>query len=105
MAVRSFKIDVPLAVLEDLRSRLAGIRWPEGLRDRAWKDGTSEVHLKELIDYWLQTPGAALPQLPVRHAVASVGHGSQDRCQTCRGSTAALSTNMESRSPISALSA
>jgi microsomal epoxide hydrolase len=52
MAVQSFKIDISEAALDDLRSRLDATRWPEGLRDAAWNDGTSEVYLKELIHYW-----------------------------------------------------
>jgi microsomal epoxide hydrolase len=52
MAIHPFKIDISTAVLEDLRSRLAATRWPEGLRDPGWNDGTSEVYLKELLQRW-----------------------------------------------------
>jgi microsomal epoxide hydrolase len=52
MAIHPFKIDISTAVLEDLRSRLAATRWPEGLREPGWNDGTSEVYLKELLQHW-----------------------------------------------------
>ena len=52
MAIHPFKIDISTAVLEDLWSRLAATRWPEGLRDPGWNDGTSEVYLKELLQHW-----------------------------------------------------
>jgi pimeloyl-ACP methyl ester carboxylesterase len=52
MAIRPFKIDVPQAVLEDLRSRLAATRWPEGLRDGSWNSGTPEDYLRELLQHW-----------------------------------------------------
>ena len=52
MAPRPFRIDVPDAVLDDLRERLARTRWPErdprrglGLRRRL-------DYLRELCDYW-----------------------------------------------------
>ena len=52
MAIHPFRIDISTAVLEDLWSRLAATRWPEGLRDPGWNDGTSEVYLKELLQHW-----------------------------------------------------
>lgn len=52
MAIHSFEIDVPTAVLEDLRARVAATRWPEGLRDPGWRDGTSGVYLEELLRHW-----------------------------------------------------
>ena len=52
MAIHPFKIDISTAELEDLQSRLAATRWPEGLRDPGWNDGTSEVCLKELLQHW-----------------------------------------------------
>src|SRR5262245_8977935 len=52
MSVHPFKIDIPASFLHDLQSRLAATRWPEGLRDSHWNDGTSEIYLKELLQYW-----------------------------------------------------
>src|SRR5262249_7663521 len=52
MAIHSFQIDISTAVLEDLRSRLGITRWPEGLRDPGWTDGTSEVYLRALLQHW-----------------------------------------------------
>ena len=52
MAIHSFNVDISPAVLEDLRSRIVATRWPEGLRDCGWEDGTSEAYLKALLEYW-----------------------------------------------------
>jgi len=51
--VERFSIDVPNAVLEDLRGRLARTRFPDQLEDAAWTYGTDLSHLKELCAYWL----------------------------------------------------
>jgi hypothetical protein len=51
-SVQTFKIGISEKVLEDLRTRLGATRWPEGLRDSDWKDGTSEVYLKGLLQHW-----------------------------------------------------
>jgi pimeloyl-ACP methyl ester carboxylesterase len=51
-AIQPFKIDTPAAILEDLQLRLGATRWPEGLHDAGWKDGTPEAYLQELVQYW-----------------------------------------------------
>ena len=53
MAPRPFRIEVPDAVLDDLRERLARTRWPEPMNDDAgWDDGADVAYLRELCDYW-----------------------------------------------------
>ena len=50
--MEKFEIDVPEAVLEDLRERLAKTRLPDQLRGAEWGYGTELGYLSELIDYW-----------------------------------------------------
>ena len=51
-AVVPFKIQVPDAVLRDLKERLARTRFPEELPGAAWDYGTDLDYLKELVAYW-----------------------------------------------------
>jgi microsomal epoxide hydrolase len=53
MAVQPFKIQVPDVVLEDLRARLARVRWPDEPPDAGWRYGTDLAYMKELCTYWL----------------------------------------------------
>jgi epoxide hydrolase-like protein len=50
--VRSFRINVPQAALDDLRRRIAATRWPdkETVADRS--QGTQLAKLQELVRYW-----------------------------------------------------
>jgi pimeloyl-ACP methyl ester carboxylesterase len=50
--IQPFKIEVPEAVLEDLRRRLAQTRWPDQVNDENWTYGTDLSYLKELCEYW-----------------------------------------------------
>jgi hypothetical protein len=50
--IRPFRIDVPQADLDDLRSRLAATRWPSELRGVGWSRGVPVSYLKELAEYW-----------------------------------------------------
>ncbi len=52
-AIRPFEIDVPEAVLTDLRDRLARTRLPDQLLSTAWTYGADRDYLEELVDYWL----------------------------------------------------
>jgi epoxide hydrolase len=47
-----FKIQVPDAVLEDLKRRLAQARFADELADANWDYGTNAAYLKSLVDYW-----------------------------------------------------
>ena len=52
MAPRPFSIDVPEAVLDDLRNRLANSRWPQPLAGAEWDYGAKVDYVRELCDYW-----------------------------------------------------
>jgi microsomal epoxide hydrolase len=50
--IEPFRIEVPDAVLDDLRRRLRATRWPDrGTRD-PWIEGTDLEYLRELCRYW-----------------------------------------------------
>jgi epoxide hydrolase len=51
-AVTPFRIDIPQQVLDDLRARLAGTRWPEAETVDDWSQGVPLACLRELCDYW-----------------------------------------------------
>ncbi|MCW2915620.1 MAG: Microsomal epoxide hydrolase [Actinomycetia bacterium] len=50
--IRPFRIEVPQADLEYLRSRLAITRWPARPRVDDWSRGVPVDYLKELAEYW-----------------------------------------------------
>lgn len=50
---KEFKVAVPQPVLDDLKRRLENTRWPGEAEGSGWNFGTSEVYLKELVNYWL----------------------------------------------------
>lgn len=49
---RPFTIDVPQAVLDDLRQRLADTRWPDPIPGAGWDYGANIDLIRELCDYW-----------------------------------------------------
>lgn len=51
-AIVPFKIDVPEAVLADLKRRLAQARFPDEIEGAGWDQGTNLAYLKELVAYW-----------------------------------------------------
>ncbi len=51
-AIRPWKIEVPDAVLADLRERLARTRMPALFDDASWSYGTEPGYLRELVAYW-----------------------------------------------------
>ena len=51
-AVVPFSIDVPDAVLDDLRQRLSRARFPDELDGAGWTYGTPLGYLRELVAYW-----------------------------------------------------
>src|SRR5262245_30611677 len=51
-AIVPFRIQVPDAVLADLKERLARARPPEELDGSGWKYGTHLAYLTELTTYW-----------------------------------------------------
>jgi pimeloyl-ACP methyl ester carboxylesterase len=49
---RPFRIDVPDAVLADLRRRLGETRWPEPILGAEWDYGTKVGAIRDLCEYW-----------------------------------------------------
>ncbi len=47
-----FTVEVPDAVLDDLRDRLARTRWPDQIPGTAWEYGTDLAYLRDLCSYW-----------------------------------------------------
>jgi pimeloyl-ACP methyl ester carboxylesterase len=52
VARRGFKVAVPDADVEDLRSRLRGTRWPVAWPSTRWEAGTDMAELQRLVQYW-----------------------------------------------------
>jgi microsomal epoxide hydrolase len=52
MKIEPFRIDVPEAVLTDLRERLARTRFPDEIHESGWSYGTDLAYLKGLVAYW-----------------------------------------------------
>jgi len=52
MELQPFKIAVDDEVLDDLRQRLAGTRWPDEIPASGWDYGSNLQYLKELVEYW-----------------------------------------------------
>jgi pimeloyl-ACP methyl ester carboxylesterase len=52
MEVQPFKVAVDDWVMEDLRRRLAGTRWPDEIPASGWDYGSDLAYLKELVEYW-----------------------------------------------------
>jgi pimeloyl-ACP methyl ester carboxylesterase len=50
--IRPFRVDVPEAVLTDLRERLARTRWPDQIPGSEWGYGTEITTLQRLCEYW-----------------------------------------------------
>ncbi len=50
-----FEIQVPDAVLDDLRSRLANAVWPDEIEGQGWEYGTNLAYLRDLCETWRTT--------------------------------------------------
>src|SRR5262245_36965151 len=50
--IRPFRLDVSQADLDDLRDRLARVRWPASLPGEGWERGVPVDYLRGLADYW-----------------------------------------------------
>jgi pimeloyl-ACP methyl ester carboxylesterase len=48
-----FELKVPQEILDDLRTRLEGTRWPDQVDGAGWSYGADLAFLKELVTYWL----------------------------------------------------
>ena len=51
----SFKINVEKTILDDLKARIANMRWTYEIENSKWEFGTNKTYLKELCDYWRNT--------------------------------------------------
>ena len=49
---RPFRFSVSDQVLDDLRQRLARVRWPDEPPLAPWSTGTSLAYMKQLVEYW-----------------------------------------------------
>ena len=54
-AIRPFRLFVDAAAIDDLKSRLARVRWPDEAPESPWAYGTSVGFMRELVDYWIHT--------------------------------------------------
>jgi pimeloyl-ACP methyl ester carboxylesterase len=52
MNATPFRVDVPDAVLVDLRERLARTRWPDEVAGAGWDYGVPLVYLRQLVEQW-----------------------------------------------------
>jgi microsomal epoxide hydrolase len=52
MEIAPFRVDVPDAVLDDLRSRLGRTRLPNQVTGAGWSQGTELAYLTDLLAYW-----------------------------------------------------
>jgi pimeloyl-ACP methyl ester carboxylesterase len=50
--IRPFRVEVPDAVLDALRERLARTRWPDQIPGSGWDYGTDLEYLQDLCRYW-----------------------------------------------------
>ncbi|MEU6077420.1 epoxide hydrolase family protein [Micromonospora sp. NPDC047074] len=50
--MRPFRIDIPEAALDDLRTRLAATRWPQEMPGTGWERGVPQAYLRDLVTYW-----------------------------------------------------
>tara|TARA_R110002051_G_scaffold290773_1_gene354408 strand:- start:38319 stop:39443 length:1125 start_codon:yes stop_codon:yes gene_type:complete len=51
--INPFEVNIPEPILDNLRTRLSQIRWPDEIKNSGWNYGTSLNYMKELSDYWL----------------------------------------------------
>jgi pimeloyl-ACP methyl ester carboxylesterase len=54
-AIEPFQIRVDDPVLEDLRGRLTGTRFPDQIEGTGWEYGIPVAYLRELVEYWRDT--------------------------------------------------
>src|SRR2546421_11724392 len=52
MRIEPFVVEVPDAVLEDLRDRIRRTRWPDPAPGGPWAEGTDRDYLRGLLAYW-----------------------------------------------------
>jgi pimeloyl-ACP methyl ester carboxylesterase len=50
--IQPFRVDVPDAVLSDLRDRLTRVRLPNWIEEIGWEQGVEQATYSQLLDYW-----------------------------------------------------
>lgn len=55
ISIKPFLANVPQPLLDDLKSRLNAIRWPDEINGSGWNYGADLFYMKELADYWQHT--------------------------------------------------
>jgi pimeloyl-ACP methyl ester carboxylesterase len=50
--IEPYSVDIPEAVLADLRDRLRATRWPDASPGEPWSQGTDLAYLGDLVAYW-----------------------------------------------------
>ena len=51
--LRTYRVDIPQADLDDLAARLSRTRFPDELSDVGWSYGVPLGYVRELVDHWL----------------------------------------------------
>lgn len=51
--MKPYRVEIPQADIDDLRSRIAATRWPGEVPDVGWSRGVPLDYLRGLADYWL----------------------------------------------------
>lgn len=54
MSIKRFNIKVSDEVLNNLKSRLKNVKWPDQLEDLGFERGTDLNYLKSLVSYWIE---------------------------------------------------
>src|SRR5688572_1107031 len=67
--IQPFRIEIAQSDVDDLRTRLAGTRWPAMPRVDDWSRGVPVAYLKDLAEYWAngfdwRAQEAALNEIP-----------------------------------------
>lgn len=52
MTIKPFNISIEQEKIDDLKNRLAGIRWPESLQTDDWSRGVPKSYLKKVAEHW-----------------------------------------------------
>src|SRR5437764_7520488 len=52
MRMEPFSVDIDQEVLDDLRTRIQGTRWPDRSPGAAWEQGTDIDYLRDVLAYW-----------------------------------------------------
>ncbi|GAA1948806.1 epoxide hydrolase [Nocardioides panacihumi] len=76
MPVHDFTVDVPAAVVDDLRQRLRLTRWPDQIPGSGWSRGTDADYLRDVVDHWATDydwPAAQNRLNAFRHLLVDVG--------------------------------